>query len=403
MAVRLRLNPSLLQAQYAVRGRLPQRAAELRAQGRETVACNIGNPQALGQQPLTYVRQLLSLHQDGEAAMQEAVPADILARYHRHAAELGSIGAYSDSTGHRYVREAVARFIGARDGTDDPDPDAIFCTNGASAGIQMVLSALKDSPDAGILVPDPQYPLYSATLCLQGTRAVPYRLDPANGWRVDPAGLDAVLSKDPMARAIVVINPGNPTGQVMTAAEIRDVLEVAGKHGVAVLADEVYQQNVFPGDEGRTFVSFRKVHHEMGSGVPLFSHHSTSKGLIGECGQRGGYMEMHAVDDDTQAALNKYQSISLCSNIPGQVCTEAMVNPPTEGDESYGLYAEELGALETSMERRANAMWASMQEMKGLELAPPAGSMYLYPEVELPPSLVAKAEEQGVALRHRLV
>src|SRR5512137_1005653 len=156
------------EAQYAVRGPIVARAQELERQGRAIIYCNIGNPQSLGQRPLTWVRQVLALSAYPELLETAAdrFPADAVeaARTVLRESQHG-IGAYTESKGLRFVREAVARFIEARDGIPS-DPEHVFLTDGASKAAQSVLRLLIAGPRDGILIPIPQYPLYSATITL---------------------------------------------------------------------------------------------------------------------------------------------------------------------------------------------------------------------------------------------
>lgn len=144
-------------------------------------------------------------------------------------------------------------------------------------------------------------------------------------------------------RAMVVINPGNPTGNVLTRTDIEDIIKICYAENILIMADEVYQKNIYKDD--RPFVSFRKVLAEMGNpysdNVELVSLHSTSKGLMGECGLRGGYFETHNLDSFAEDMLYKLKSIELCSNTVGQLATLLMIDPPKEGrelPETYELY-----------------------------------------------------------------
>ncbi|GMF03357.1 unnamed protein product [Ambrosiozyma monospora] len=152
----------------------------------------------------------------------------------------------------------------------------------------------------GFLIPIPQYPLYTATLALNNSTALPYYLNESDNWSVDSDELIKVIenakAKGVSPRCLVLINPGNPTGAILKKEAIADLLTVAAKYGLVVIADEVYQENVYKGE----FVSVKKVLMELQSldkqgiyaNVQLASLHSTSKGISGECGQRGGYMEL---------------------------------------------------------------------------------------------------------------
>ena len=383
------LGKAVLETEYAVRGPIVARAAELERQGREIIYCNIGNPQSLGQKALTWNRQILALC-EYPALMDTApgvFPADVIetARAVLEGTRHG-LGAYSESRGVRFIREAVAEFILERDHIG-VDPDAIFLTDGASKGVQTILRLLLSGPRDGILVPIPQYPLYSATITLYEGRMVPYFLDEANGWKLSRPMLEAALAKahaeGTKAKAICVINPGNPTGAVLDEANIAMIIDFAKAHGLSILADEVYQENIYlPGDE---FVSFARVLHEKDvKDVSLFSFHSCSKGFLGECGVRGGYFEFRNVPDDVAAQILKLQSVSLCANLAGQAATYAMVRPPKPGMPSHAQYAAEKGAILDTLKQRAILLAEGLNRINGISCNVIAGAMYAFPSISLP-------------------
>jgi aspartate/methionine/tyrosine aminotransferase len=385
------LNPNVLRAQYAVRGPLVDRAQALEAQGRKIVYCNIGNPQALGQKPITFLRQLLALLEHpallDEPDAARRFPADVLARardvLRRHPP---GTGAYSQSAGLAFVREAVAKFVERRDGIP-ADPRRVILTDGASRGIQMVLLALLRSSATGYLCPVPQYPLYSATIALIGGRRVDYALDERRGWQLTEPELERAVAaarrEGTEPAAIVVINPGNPTGAVLSPETIAMVVRFAARHRLAILADEVYQENVYA--PGKRFVSFARTLHDLSEErVPLFSFHSVSKGYLGECGHRGGYLEHRNVPDDVAQELVKLQSISLCSGLPGQLAVHAMVAPPKPGDESHATWAAEREAILGALREKAEILGRAMRGIPGLHCDTPEGAMYAFVRIELP-------------------
>jgi aspartate/methionine/tyrosine aminotransferase len=397
-------------AEYAVRGPIVARAQELGRQGRRIVYCNIGNPQALKQRPLTRVRQVLALAEYPELLARVpggTFPKDVeeVARLVLRESEHG-LGAYTDSKGMRFVREAVADFIRLRDGVS-ADPEAIYLTDGASKGVQAVLRILVADARDGILIPIPQYPLYSASVTLLGGAQVGYRLDEASGWKLSLGALERALEQaradGVRARAIVVINPGNPTGAVLDEENIQMVLGFAREHRLSVLADEVYQEDVYlPGDR---FVSFASVLEKHGiRDVSLFSFHSTSKGLLGECGHRGGYFECRNVPEDVLAEITKLQSITLCANSVGQVVTYLMVRPPLPGDASFALHEEERRGILEALRRKAEIVVRGLNAIEGIACSQVAGAMYAFPRITLPEGVtdseycLALLEETGICV-----
>ena len=135
------------------------------------------------------------------------------------------VGAYTgNSKGWQYVRQNVADFINRRDNVCDANPENIYLTNGASEAVRTSMQALIRNPNDGILIPIPQYPLYSALLTLRGGELLPYYLDESKNWGLNHEGLHNLLAKANddgfIPRAIVVINPGNPTGQVLSREDL---------------------------------------------------------------------------------------------------------------------------------------------------------------------------------------
>ncbi|WP_026853156.1 aminotransferase class I/II-fold pyridoxal phosphate-dependent enzyme [Geothrix fermentans] len=403
------LGKAVLETEYAVRGPIVARAAELEKQGREIIYCNIGNPQSLGQKPLTWNRQILALceYPDLMDLAPGAFPADVVETARAIlAGTRHGLGAYSESRGVRFIREGVAEFILERDHMR-VDPDAIFLTDGASKGVQTILRLLISGPGDGVMVPIPQYPLYSATITLYEGRMVPYYLDEANGWKLSRPMLEASLAKAKAegthVKGICVINPGNPTGAVLDEANIEMIIDFARAHGLSILADEVYQENIYlAGDE---FTSFAKVLHQVeAKDVSLFSFHSCSKGFLGECGVRGGYFEYRNVPEDVAAQILKLQSVSLCANLAGQAATYAMVRPPKPGMPSYARYAAEKAAILDALKQRAILLAEGLNRIEGITCNIIAGAMYAFPSITLPPGrtdsdyAMALLEQTGICV-----
>lgn len=398
--------------QYAVRGKLVIRAGELDAQLKggdkslpfnEIIYCNIGNPQQLNQKPISFVRQVLAGVEYppllDSAVAGNVLPADAVARAKEIVnAAAPSTGAYSNSKGHAFVRQHIADFIAKRDG-HPADPEHIFITDGASPGVKMSLNMLIRSKKDGIMIPIPQYPLYSATIELLGGKQVDYYLEEEKEWALSVDELDrqyeAAVADGIDVRALAVINPGNPTGQVMSYENIAEVAKWAERRDVVLLADEVYQVNVY--DSDKQFHSFKKVVSDLGLKVPLFSFHSVSKGVLGECGKRGGYMELCNFDKSLVDTVYKFASVSLCPNIAGQLTVDLMVKPPAEGDASFESYTSEVNELFTSLQKRAALVAEMLNSLEGVTCNPPQGAMYAFPQITLSAKVVAAAEAAGMA------
>jgi aspartate/methionine/tyrosine aminotransferase len=399
------MSQSLRRMQYAVRGEVVMKADQLAAQGREILYTNIGNPHQVGQKPITYYRQVLSLcdlpaeHGVDHPKVYEMYPKDVVERARQYRAIIGEsgTGAYTHSQGILGLRRHIAEFIEKRDGYPSK-PGNIFLTNGASSAIAMVLQGILANNNDAVMIPIPQYPIYSALIAKLGGRQVGYELDESLNWAVTREELESKLEKakkeDLEVKALAMINPGNPSGSVMTHCDIQVVTEFCSEHGIVLLADEVYQANVYA--EGAEFVSAKKVALDSGHrDLQLVSFHSTSKGLIGECGRRGGYMELHNIDPYVQAMLYKLASVDLCASVAGQVMISLMVCPPSPEDESYVLFEAENQAIYDGLKERSEKLVAGLNEIDGIECVPAEGAMYAFPRVNVPEKAIEKAKEMG--------
>lgn len=228
------------------------------------------------------------------------------------------------------------------------------------------------------MIPIPQYPLYTATLALLNARCVPYYLDEAQSWgtSIDEirSSYEKAIEQGTDVKAIVIINPGNPTGASLPVEDIKSVLKFAAEKNLVVIADEVYQTNVFIGE----FVSFKKALRDLQKETPgtydhieLASLHSVSKGMVGECGHRGGYFELINFDADVAQEIYKFISIQLCPPVLGQCFVEMMVNPPKEGEPSYQLYKSEYDSIFKGLKDRAYALYEAFKRMEGVECDEP--------------------------------
>jgi len=415
------INPNVKQAKYAVRGELAVKSEQYRAmlgrgEGKDlpfdtVVSANIGNPQQLDQKPITFFRQVLAMLEnpallENEKVMEEhfGYKADAFDRARKLLKAVKSVGAYSQSQGAPEIRKSVANFIERRDGYP-ADPENIYLCAGASSGVNTLLNVICAHENTGVLVPIPQYPLYTATLSILNATLVPYQLDEESNWGTNINGIREALEKARAegtdVRALVVINPGNPTGASLSGEDVRSVIELAAEEKLVLIADEVYQTNIFEGE----FHSFKKGLRDLQKSeknkdgkfddVFLASLHSTSKGMVGECGHRGGYFEMVGFDPEVVAQIYKFVSIMLCAPVVGQCMVELMVNPPKVGEPSYPLYKEEYDHTFNSLHERAQALYKAFQSMEGVSCQRPQGSMYLFPTICLPEKAMEAAQKEG--------
>ena len=364
----------------------------------EIVRCNIGNPQALGQAPPKFAREVLS-NVVLPKTPRWGVSKQVRERADAYRAAIqGGVGAYSESQGITLIRKEVAKFISDRDGIA-ADPEAIFLTDGASAGVRHLTQLLVSGPKDGVLAPAPQYPLYSAMATMYDGTLGSYYLDESADWAAPVAEIakayDDVVARGATPKMLVIINPGNPTGASLPREALEAIVAfVASKPGLVLMADEVYQENVY--GDAPAFISFKKVVHDLKSTIPVVSFHSVSKGFTGECGLRGGYFELTNVSEEVKEQLIKLASVSLCSNVLGQIAVGLMVNPPVDGRE-LKAYEDEKAAKLSSLERRANEVAKALDALDGVSCVQPQGAMYLFPSITLPDAALAAAGAAGLA------
>ena len=238
---------------------------------------------------------------------------------------------------------------------------------------------------------------YTATLEMLGGHAAPYYLDFERGWGMDVSRVRELVKAERAAgrepRALVTISPGNPTGSILGEENMRDVGRLCEEEGLVLMADEVYQKNVY--DQSTKFTSFKKVVRDLNSPVELFSFHSTSKGVLGECGRRGGYMEYCNIDAEVKEQLYKLASVSLCPNVDGQIVTDCMVKPPNKGSPEGARHDHEQKKIFDALGRRAVKVVDALNKLEGVRCQPAAGAMYVHPRLTLSPKVVEAAKAEG--------
>jgi alanine transaminase len=418
------MSQSLRRMEYAVRGKVVSAAdkiadelEQLKEAGKSfskypfdhIVYTNIGNPHSLGQKPLTWPRQVMALVDLPDAAgvdhpeVGKLFPKSAIRRAVEIKAGLGKYsgsGAYTHSKGVYTIRCDVARFIQERDGGVPSDPESIFLTNGASSGIHMILQALISTDRSirtGVMIPIPQYPIYSATVDLLEGVKVGYYLNEEKEWALDLNELERAYQEATdsgiTVNSLVLINPGNPTGQVLSKENVQDVVRFCCQHDLVLLADEVYQENVYNGE----FYSCKRAAFDCGllDDIELVSFHSISKGVFGECGRRGGYMELTGIDEGVTDELYKLASSSLCATVSGQIMVSLMVRGPDESDPEFKTHQAEQRAIYESLKRRSHIVSSGLNAIPGFQCQPLAGAMYAFPSITMPPKAIAHAAALG--------
>jgi len=323
---------------YAIRNIVVE-AKRVEASGRRVRYLNVGNPPPFGFQPPLHLIEAV------ERALRQ-----------------GENG-YSASPGIQPAREAVAEEYSRRGWP--VSADRVLITSGTSEGIELALSALVD-PGTDVLVPMPTYPLYTALLAKLGGQPTYYKTDPSRGWIPDLDHLEQVVT--PRTRALVIIDPNNPTGATYPLDVRRALIAFAERHGLPILADEVYGDLGYDGPVA-----------PLGSlepSAPIISFSSLSKGFVAP-GWRTGWMAVGSSPrlDDVLAAVFKLADGRLCSNVPTQWAIPAALN----GDRSS------QARLRQAMKARADVTTSMLQAMPGVSVVAPTAAFYAMPKVDLPP------------------
>ncbi|OLP89429.1 putative alanine aminotransferase, mitochondrial [Symbiodinium microadriaticum] len=362
---------------------------------------------AVGARPLTFHRQVAKSTQEqrqsvvlslmsNPALMEDAAslyPSDVLARAKEYVGKNPKFGAYSHSKGILHFRREVAKYINRRDGPSVPpaDPEEIYLTDGASAGVKTVLEVMIDGPLDGLLIPIPQYPLYSASITRLGGTHIGYELveDGSQlrrlrtaGWAIDvdliEEKIKAFIAGGGRPKGIAVINPGNPTGNVLSRETIERIVRFA---------------HVVVRSWGHDIVRKEEEEEEEEEECRF---HSMSKGYYGECGLRGGVLQMTNIDPDVADQIYKLFSMILCANTLGQGAMASILNPPVEGDASFALFSKERSEILASLSKKAELVSQALNEIPGIQSLPVEGAMYAFPQVYLPERFVKESEATGV-------
>jgi alanine-synthesizing transaminase len=332
---------SILQGvRYEIRGELAHRAMELERQGYEIISLNIGNPGLFGYRTPETMR----------LAMIE---------------NLSQSEAYCHQKGVFPAREAVVMQQQDR-GVMAISADDVFMGNGVSECIDLALRALLNSGDE-VLVPSPDYPLWSASISLNHGTPVYYNCLPSNGFQPDPEEIASLVTA--RTRGIVLINPNNPTGAVYSRELLEAIVRIAEERRLIVLADEIYDQMLY---EGAQHVPLATLVNET-----LCATFSGLSKIYRACGYRVGWVAFsgdreHAAD--YLHAVELLASLRLCANVPGQWAVQTALG----GFQSI----QQLTAPGGRLYQSRKAVIEGVARSRFLELEPPTGAMYAFPGVD---------------------
>lgn len=335
---------------YDVRGPILQEAERLEREGHEILKLNIGNPAPFGFEAPPEILE----------AVRRALPA---------------AQGYTDSRGILPAREAVADFYAA-EGIPGIGPDDVFIGNGVSELISLVLQALVSDGDE-ILVPAPDYPLWTAQVTLSGGRAVHYPCDESNGWMPDLAAIERLIT--PATRGIVLINPNNPTGAVYSAELVRGFAALAERHGIVLLADEIYERILY-GDA----VHEHAAAHVRDTLCLTFSGLSKAQRVAG---YRSGWVAVSGARGqarDFLEGLTLLANMRMCANAPAQHAIPVALDPASNWS---GI--AELCAPGGRLREQRDVAHRLLTEIPGVSCVLPCGAMYLFPRLDPEPYPIA--------------
>ena len=328
---------------YDIRGPVMDAANEMEAQGEKILKLNIGNPAKFGFSAPDYILKTMS----------DSLP--------------DSMG-YSDSRGIPEARQAIIRNCEYR-GIKGVQPNDIYTGNGVSELITMSMQGLLDSGDE-VLVPAPDYPLWTASVTLAGGTAVHYICDEAAGWAPDIKDIESKIT--PNTKAIVIINPNNPTGAVYEKSLLEDIARIAKEHGLIIFADEIYDRLLMDDAVHTAIASLADPEVFCVSFGGLSKSHMTA-------GFRCGWMVLSGNKKAAKGyieGLNMLSSMRLCSNVPAQHMIEKALDPA-----SFGKKDPLLMPGGRIYEQR-DYICSALNSIDGISAVKPKAAFYIFPKID---------------------
>ncbi|MFT3856307.1 MAG: pyridoxal phosphate-dependent aminotransferase [Aquabacterium sp.] len=338
---------------YDIRGPVLEKARQMEEDGHKIIKLNIGNLAVFGLEP----------------------PDEIVQDMIRNLA--GAAG-YTDSKGLFAPRKSVVHYCQEK-GIQGVTVDDVYLGNGASELIVMALNALLNEDDE-VLLPAPDYPLYTAAVSLSGGRPVHYICDEQSDWYPDIADIRAKIT--PRTKAIVVINPNNPTGALYPESLLKEIIQVAREHQLIVMADEIYDKTLY---DGHTHTSMASLADD----VLFLTFNGLSKNYR-SCGYRAGWMvvsgeKRHA--RDYIEGLNMLASMRLCANTPGQLAIQTALG----GYQSI----KDLVAPNGRLCKQRDLAYELLSAIPGVSVVKPKGALYMFPRLD--PKMYPIADDQQFA------
>ncbi|MEP7295849.1 MAG: pyridoxal phosphate-dependent aminotransferase [Burkholderiales bacterium] len=335
---------------YDIRGPVLDKARAMEEEGHKIIKLNIGNVAAFGLEP----------------------PDEIVQDMIRN---LPHSAGYTDSKGLFAPRKAVVHYTQQKN-VAGVTIDDVYLGNGASELIAIGMNALLNDGDE-VLIPSPDYPLYTAVVGLAGGTPVHYRCDEASDWMPDIADMRARIT--PRTKALVVINPNNPTGALYPESVLREIVQVAREHQLIVFADEIYDKTLY---DGHTHTSIASLADD----VLFVTVNGLSKNYR-SCGYRAGWMvvsgeKRHA--RDYIEGLNMLASLRLCANTPGQLAIQTALG----GYQSINDLVAPTGRLC----RQRDLAYKLLSEIPGVSVVKPKAALYMFPRLD--PKIYPIADDQ---------
>ena len=325
---------------YDIRGPVLQRARQMEDEGQRIIKLNIGNPASFGFE------------------VPEEIQLDVIRN-------MGEAGGYTDSKGLFAPRKAIMHQTQSKH-ISGVTVDDIIIGNGVSELIVMAMQALVNNGDQ-VLVPMPDYPLWTAAVTLAGGTARHYLCDEATGWLPDLNDIESKITAN--TRGIVVINPNNPTGALYPVEILQGIIDIARHHGLVVFADEIYDKVLYDANIHTSIAS-------LADDVLFVTFNGLSKNYR-TCGYRAGWMvisgeKSHATD--YIEGLNMLASMRLCANVPGQFAIQTALG----GYQSI----EDLVAPNGRLCKQRDLAYEMLTAIPGVSCVKPKAAMYLFPKLD---------------------